>query len=121
MSTTKKPKNDAARVISPSGVRKLEELWLNDFHSKIASGSNAERWFGVVLDFLSLRGDEVVPNVLREQEERIINLGKSQEYLAALAEVVETSPQHNDYDKTVMVLTATPEERTEALKKLLGT
>ena len=116
-----KPKNDAARVVSPKGIRKIEELWLNDFHSKVASGSNAERWFNVVLDFLSLRGDEVIPGTRREQEERIINLGKSQEYLAALADVVQTSPQHNDYDKTVMVLTATPEERTEALKKVLGT
>lgn len=121
MSTTKKPTNDAARVIGPKGIMKLEELWLNEFHAKRSLGSNAERWFGVVLDFLSIRGDEIVPNVLREQEERLINLGKSQEYLAALAEIVETSPHHNDYDKTVMVLTATPEERAEALKKVLGT
>ena len=119
--SSKKPKNDAARIISPKGIRKIEELWLNDFHSKLASGSNAERWLNVILDFLSMRGDEVVPGALREQEERIITLGKSQEYLAALAEVVESSPQHNDYDKTVMVLTATPEERAEALNKVLGT
>lgn len=120
--STKRTNNDAARCLSIKGLRRLQDIWLTDFQTRVTpEGGNAERWFHAVLDLLSERGDEVIPNVLREQEERVINLGKSKEYLSALAEVVQTSPQHNEYDQTVMVLTATPEERAQALQKVLDT
>jgi hypothetical protein len=110
---------DPARTISQKGLHKLRALWLDYFHRGAKfEGGNAEQWFHCVLDFLSERGDEVVPAQVRFLEERTITAGRSQEYLAALADVVQSSPQHNDYDRTVLVLTATPEERMEALARI---
>ncbi len=112
--------NDAVRVISVKGLIKLQDLWLNYFHQgKRFKGGNAEQWFNVVVDFLSMRGDEIIPGALREQEERIITLGLSQEYMATLSEVVYSAGARTEYDKAVLVLTATPEERAEALQKVL--
>jgi hypothetical protein len=111
--------NDPTRTISYKGLSKLRDLWLDYFHRGVNfEGGNAEQWFHVVLDFLSARGDEVIPASIRALEERTINSGRSQEYLAALAEVVQSSPQHSDYDCTVLVLTASAEERMEALNRI---
>ncbi len=113
--------NDAVRVISATGLRRLEDLWMQRFHAGLANGGNAERWFHVVLDFLSIRGDEVHPGVLVDQTHKIIERGLSQELMSALSDLVECSGCHTEYDKAVLVLTATPEQRAEAIAKVLGT
>jgi hypothetical protein len=111
--------HDPTRTLSNKGLHRLQALWLDYWHRNARfEGGNAEQWFHSVLDLLSERGDEVIPRAVRELEERTIGSGRSQEYLAALAEVVQSSPQHNDYDRTVLVLTATPEERMEALARI---
>lgn len=110
-----------ARFITDKGLRKLEEMWLEDFHSSNRDQRNSVRWWNVIHDFLELRGDEIIPGALREQEYKVIQAGKSQEYLAALAEIInKSSPKYNEYDKTVLVLTASPEERAEALRKVFA-
>lgn len=117
----KRPTNDAIRAIGSKGLIKLNDLYLADFHQGTKwPGSNAERWFNMVLDFLSIRGDEVIPFVLREQEERVIMLGKSQEYMAALTDIVYSGGCRTEYDKAVLVLTASPEERAQALNFILN-
>ena len=114
-------KRPSERVISPAGVQRLRDLYMDDWHSgkNAYPGGEAERWFHLVLDFLSIRGDEVISGALREQEERVINLGLSQEYLHILGTIVTKSPQHDEYDHGVLVLTASPEERAEALYRVL--
>lgn len=110
------------KVISHTGIRKLEDMWLSCWHERPDkyTGGNAERWFNIVVDFLSARGDELMPRELRDREIRVIQAGRSKEYLAALAEIVDFSPEHNEYDQTVLVVTATPEERAAALEKVMG-
>lgn len=108
------------RVISTKGLNKLRDTWLAYWHRhQPFEGGNAEQWFHTVLDFLSARGDEVIPRELREQEEKLIATGRAKEYLAALAEVVQASPSHNEYDHTVLVLTASADDRLAALTKVL--
>lgn len=118
----KPPSNDMTKVISRAGLKVLREMALSRWLEK-APPPHEQLWFECVIDFITTRGDEIVPGVLRDQEHRVIQLGKSQEYLAALADVVmrTTSPTHTQYDQTVLVLTATPEERAEALRKVLDT
>lgn len=101
-------------------LRKLEDLWLSDFHSGKIRESNAVRWWEVFNLFLTSRGDELIPGELRAQEEQVMNLGKSQEYLAALAALLPPAKLcRNDFDSTMLVLTASADDRAAALKKVL--
>lgn len=109
------------KKLTYSELHRLQELWLQDWHaSKRYEGGNAEQWFNCVLTFLAMRGDEIISAETRRQEEQLMSLGKSQEYLAALAEVVDLPPSANDYDQTMLVLTASPEERELALRKVMN-
>jgi len=44
------------RTISTKGLRKIEGLWMSDWHANVDryAGGNTERWFNIVLDFLNL-------------------------------------------------------------------
>jgi hypothetical protein len=46
-------------------------------------------------------------------------LGLSRQYLIALREVVSFQEARNEWDSTMLVLTASPEERAEAVMKVL--
>lgn len=111
-------------TLSIKDVRRLQDLWLDDFHSTNTPDSAygmTERWWNVFTTFLTQEGYELYPPELRTQEDTVIASGKSQEYLAALADVViaNIGPSVNEYDQTVLVLTASPDERAEALRKVL--
>ncbi len=113
------PKVDA--TLTYKEIRVLEEFWLQRFHSSMTDErGNAVRWYNSVLDLLDKRGDEIVTGVLRDQEHKILQLGLSQEYMAELAATVASEHCRTEYDKAVLVLTATPEERAAALGKVLN-
>ena len=101
-------------------LRQIQDIWSRYFHAGTQfEGGNTEQWYHTFMDFIEQSGAEVVPGEVRQREELVLRLGKSQEYLAALAEVVDHSPKLNDYEQAVMVLTATPEERAAALEKVV--
>ncbi len=120
MSTTKTPtKDNGYRVLGPTRLRKLEDAWLRLFHSggKL-DRPNAEVWFNVVMDNIIAQGDEVIPSAIIDEEHKIMERGLSQEYMAALADVVDASDARSEYDKAVLILTATPEARLAAIQKV---
>ena len=103
-------------------LRELQDMWLDDFHKvSIPEGGNAQRWFQVVVDFLlNRRGDDIVPLTLKQLEFNVIEKGLSQEYMSALAATIDDTFCKTEYDKAVFVLTASPEERMNALELVLG-
>lgn len=116
--------NDGMRPLSAFAARRLQDIWLTDFFEKAAARheyGNTSRWWHCFLDFLDERGDEILPGALREKEEQLLALGKSQEYLAALLDVIQVNGQErNEYELAMLVLTASTEERAQALRVVLG-
>lgn len=74
-------------------------------------------WYQIILDFMYSRGDEIVSKELVEAEFKVIELGKSAEYLSALMTVVDAASL-DEADKAIVLLTASPEDRDAALKKI---
>ena len=101
--------------------RQLESIWLNDFHEGKHSRMNmTDKWVMAFDRFLEGRGDEIISGNLRDMEHKIIEMGLSQEYMSELARTVNGDGARTEYDKAVLILTATPEERALAVKKVLS-
>ncbi len=116
--TTKTPTTDYI-VLGPTALRKIEDLWLRRWDAgKELDRPGAEIWYNVFREFLAQRGDELIPSALIDDEHKVMERGLSQEYMAALAQVVDASDARSEYDKAVLILTATPEARREALTRI---
>lgn len=106
-------------TITHKELRTLEDIWLRKFHTAANSDDgNAQRWFTSVIEFLQQRGDEIISSELRDREHQIIENGLAQEYMSVLALTVASEGARTEYDKAVLILTATPEEREVALKRV---
>ncbi len=96
---------------------RLRDIWLDHFHNDndFLELPVEVKWFTAVSQLQDERGDEVFSGELRDREHRLIELGLSQEYMAALADIVCSEGARTEYDKAVLILTASPAERLEAL------
>lgn len=105
-------------ILTAKEQRVLEQIWLDKFHVANNDRGNAQRWFESVIEFLEKRGDEIIPGFVRNEEFKVIEQGLSQEYMAKLAATVASDGARTEYDKAVLILTATPEDRAKALEAL---
>jgi hypothetical protein len=106
------------RKLTRHEILQIQDAWRMKFHEKSKPQVNSpEYWFEVIIDFMLTRGDELYTKELRESEFKVIETGKSEEYISALMTVVDAAGL-SEHDRIVVMLTASPEDRDAALRKI---
>lgn len=78
-----------------------------------------ETCYEAVVAYLLKEGHEIFTPSLRAREQRVLNDGLASEYLNALMQVTDAPAQMSEPEKAVLMLLASPEDRADALAKLL--
>ncbi len=107
-------------TLTAKQAQKIRDIWLDSWHHSTGNLDTTQLWFESVLTYLGREGYELMPAEVRTNEERIMSQGLSKEYLAALRQVIDCGFSRSEEETAVLILTATPEERTEAIKKVVG-
>jgi hypothetical protein len=108
------------KQVGRDSFQALRDIYLDLFGrtKKQPDGGQAEVWLHVVKEYLTQQCWDLIPYHIVEQEERIVEMGLSQEYVAELIDLCELSPDLDEYSKLVMLLHAGPEVRKKALANI---
>lgn len=110
-------------VLTSKDIKKIEK----NAHTKLfyAKSMNAPIdwttiWFNSVVDFLQARGDEILPNKVREAEGAVFKKGLSKEYFYALLGIVDPPKQLEEHEKFMCLMSASPDQRLKAVLAIVS-
>jgi hypothetical protein len=100
-------------------VLRIEDIFVTQYRDKrMPTGGLAELWFNVITTFLAYEGAEVIDGEVRDSEQFALETGQEAGYVAALEKVVDVPESSSEMAKLFFLITATNEDREEALKVL---
>lgn len=103
----------------------IRSIWMALWNKKHVP-SMEEAWYHVITDFHQYEGGLLISEEIKLLEGLVIERGLSEEYLATLRGIVIPQgpgvhvSELDDNDALVLMLTATSEEREQALRFVLG-
>lgn len=98
---------------------KIRDIYLKNFNKK-SEPDVEERWYEVILTFVKYEGGDIVPEEVRLLEGSVIDKGLAEEYLEALNSIIRPTDDLEETEKFVLLLSASPAERLQALRYVLA-
>lgn len=106
--------NDEYPRLERADVQLIQSLFNSRYRERsVPAGGMAELWYQVISDFLATK-----VNARINREYTVMEQGKSKEYIAALLEIVAPADGISEHDKVMLMLTASPEDRAAAMRKV---
>lgn len=97
----------------------LRRIWMQHWHGRTVP-SMEEAWHGVVVDFIYYEGGQILSEKLRLLEGLVIERGLSTEYIQTLKSLVSPPSDIEADDQFVLLMSAPPDLREQALRFVLG-
>jgi hypothetical protein len=116
-------KNQMSKPLTKKQLLKLRDIYLANFNKgPLPDGGLPEAWYQVICTFLKYEGHDIVPEEIRILEATVADKGLSEDYIEVLMSVTKTpeDPEGGDADKILHILSASPEERLQALRFVLA-
>jgi hypothetical protein len=98
---------------------KIRSIYLENFNKK-NEPSMERRWFEVILTFLAYEGNDIVPEEVRLLEGTVIDRGMAEDYVESLLAITKPTGDLEDAEKIVHLMSASPQERLQALRFVLA-
>lgn len=108
-----------SKPLSRQQQLRIREIYLANFNKK-SEPSMEQKWYEVICTFVRYEGADIVPEEVRLLEGSVIDKGLSEEYLEALAAIIKPTDDLEDAEKVVLFLSASPQERLQALRYVLA-
>lgn len=107
--------------LTPKECNQIVEIFIRLYkeRGRPERGELEQLWHEVISLFYTYQGYQIIPGPLRDAELSIVERGLGPEYFAALIQVVKPDPTLGEADQAILLITATPEEREKAIRKVL--
>jgi hypothetical protein len=111
--------NMNGKPLSKDNRLRIRDIWLKNFNKKSVPHVE-DAWFEVICTFLRYEGHDIVPEEVRLLESLVIDRGLSEDYIEALISITKPTSDLEEAEQIVHFLSASPEERLQALRFVLA-
>jgi hypothetical protein len=98
---------------------KIRDIYLTNFNKK-SEPCMEQKWYEVISTFIKYEGADIVPEEVRLLEGIVIDKGMSEEYISALIAITKPTDDLEEAEKLVHLMSASPQERLQALRFVLA-
>jgi hypothetical protein len=108
-----------SRPLTKQQLLKIRDIYLANFNKK-AEPCMEQKWYEVICTFVRYEGSDIVPEEVRLLEGTVIDCGMAEDYVEALLALTKPTEDLEDAEKIVHLMSASPQERLQALRFVLA-